>query len=345
MKVVISPLVAPSTLGQAELIKKLLVEKGFEVEFKRTITQRDEKDQKVYGYIWVQLANMIFLGEAIVPYLLYKKPKVVYVTIEGIPTKANILNPNFTKIEMIANSHFTRRCLEQAGFTVKDVVHHAIDLKMVEEAKEEGQKLRKILKEKYGDKVFFLYVGRNDPRKNLPTLSKAVDMLNEKRKDDYVLLLHSEPSVTEIFHQENVHLISTVGSVSHKAVFQLYHAVDYVVFPTKCEGFGLPLIEANACGKPVIHALIPPLDEFTCKYCNFVFDYVEEKIVKCNLAQYWIFHEFPPEFLADMMEYALDTYLNEKKQYQKYCNVARRRAKNFDYHQVYSKLLAHLGIS
>jgi len=343
-KIIISPLLAPSTLSQADLIKKLLEEKGYEVEYKKLIGLPDIRNSRNYAFLWVQLLSVHFIGSAQSPYLMCKKPKAIYVTIEGFPTKANLLYTNLTKLQYIANSEFTKGCLEQVGLTVIDVVHHAIDLKEVEQAKEHGKTLRKKLKKQYQDKVLFLYVGRNDPRKGLNILSEAINMLNEKRKDDYVVLLHSEETVTGLFPQENVHLISTVGSLSHQQVYQLYHACDYVVFPTMCEGFGLPLLEANACGKPVIHALIPPLTEFTCKYCNFVFDYVDTQMVKCGLAQYWVFHRYPPHFLADMMEFALDTYLNEKRQYRKFCNVAERRAKKYDYHEIYPKLLKHIGV-
>lgn len=343
-RILISPLIAPSTLSQADLIKKLLEEKGYEVEYKKTIGLPDVQNPQNYAFLWVQLMSVYFIGEAQAPYIMCKKPKAIYVTIEGIPTKANLVYTNLPRMQYIANSEFTRRCLEQVGLTVLDVVHHAIDLKEVEQAKKQGETLRKRLKEKHQNKVLFLYVGRNDPRKGLNILSQAINMLNEKRKDDYILLLHSEPNVKDVFPQENVELISTIGSLSHQQVYQLYHACDYVVFPTMCEGFGLPLLEANACGKPVIHALIPPLTEFTCKYCNFVFDYVDTQMVKCGLAQYWIFHKFPPEYLADMMEYALDTYLNDKKQYRKYGSIAQRRAKNYDYHKIYPKLLKHIGV-
>jgi len=77
---------------------------------------------------------------------------------------------------------------------------------------------------------------------------------------------------------------------------------------------------------------------------NFVFDYVEERLVNQGHVQYWVFHEYPPEFLADMIDYAIDVYLNKKDEYNEYCIKAREHALKWDYRLIYPKLLKHIGI-
>ncbi|MDW8086232.1 MAG: glycosyltransferase, partial [Ignisphaera sp.] len=44
-------------------------------------------------------------------------------------------------------------------------------------------------------------------------------------------------------------------------LYQLYRAADVYVHPALCEGFGIPIVEAMAAGKPVICVDAPPMNE------------------------------------------------------------------------------------
>ena len=50
------------------------------------------------------------------------------------------------------------------------------------------------------------------------------------------------------------------GHVSDEKLPELYSVADALVFPSLHEGFGLPLLEAMACGVPVIATKIPPFE-------------------------------------------------------------------------------------
>jgi len=344
-RVLFSLLNAPSVHNQAELIRRLIKQKGFEVKYQSTISLYDIKNPVNHAFLWFKLALVEILGETVYAYLGCDKPKAVYVTVEGIPTKANILCSNLPRLDLIANSHFTAKCLREAGLNVIDVVHHAIDLEEAKKAAVEGKQLRKRLKQHYGDKVFYLFVGRFDPRKALATLSKAWDMLREDIRKDIILFLQSDKEAKSVLPQDNVILLNTTGALKFNQVLSLYHAIDYTIFPTMCEGFGLPLLESNACGKPVIHAWIPPLNEFSSQKFNFVFDYVDVKLVRCGMSQYWMMHEYPPEYLADMVEYSYRVYRDKPEEYANYCQMALEYVKKWDYKRIYPRLLKYLGIS
>jgi len=348
LKVIISCLKAVSTQQQANLIQKLLEENGYEVEFKSNISATDVRKPDNVAFMYFTLATVPFIGSAVFPAIYAKqrakKPFASYVTVEGIPTKAISFCSNIPKLEFIANSNFTGECLTKAGLNVIDVVHHALDIALCDEAISQSRILKEQLNAEYKDKCKFVYVGRDDPRKGLNLLSVAIDILNEKRKDDYVVLLHSDSTAKNKLPQDNVILRSTFGSLPYFEVLELIAACDYMVFPSVCEGFGLPVLEANGVGIPVVHAWFPPLLEFSSKDFNFVFDYVEEKEVPQRHAQFWLFHNYTPEALADMMSEAIDVWKNKPKEYIKFCGQAKAHAENWDYHKIYPHLLKHLGI-
>jgi glycosyltransferase involved in cell wall biosynthesis len=53
-----------------------------------------------------------------------------------------------------------------------------------------------------------------------------------------------------------------LGVVSDATVVELLQAADALVFPSFTEGFGLVVLEALACGTPVIASALPPFTEY-----------------------------------------------------------------------------------
>jgi glycosyltransferase involved in cell wall biosynthesis len=344
MKVLYNVLKATSTIQQMELIKKLLEEKGCKHEYKSTFSVFDVGSPKYDAFLWFTHATCIYLTDVVAPYLTCKKPKAVYVTIEGVPTKANFLNSNIPKLKMIAVSDFVKECLIAAGLEVIDVVHHGVDLDLCEFAETEAEMVAKKWDEEFGDRVRFLYVGRDDPRKGLDNLAKAMAILDEKYKDKYVVFFHGGGDNPQIVERPNSRRLGQFGTLPYRMVLAFMGACHYLVFPSKAEGFGLPLLEANAMGKPAIHAWFPPLSEFSDKDFNFVFEYNDEFLMNRGGVQNWIIHEYRPALLAEMMAFAIDVKNTKPEEYQEYCAKAKEHAKKWDYHNTYPKLLSHLGV-
>jgi len=113
-----------------------------------------------------------------------------------------------------------------------------------------------------------LYVGSEQPRKNLPSLVKAFSKL-KKMLPNVKLLKIGNPQKRGA-RGELLKLIDTLnlqndivfaGYVPERDMPKFYNAADLFVFPSFYEGFGLPPLEAMACGTPVITSNTSSLPE------------------------------------------------------------------------------------
>lgn len=107
---------------------------------------------------------------------------------------------------------------------------------------------------------FILAIGSADPRKNLATLIQAYALLPAALRERYHLVIvwtHSFLASDMARQVETLGLNSQVRfleRVSNSDLVLLYNAAALFVFPSRYEGFGLPLLEALACGTPVVAA-------------------------------------------------------------------------------------------
>lgn len=101
---------------------------------------------------------------------------------------------------------------------------------------------------------FILYVGSNAPRKNLTTLLKGFYLL-KKKNFPHKLLLVSHPNKVLLSLIDSLHLQREVifrPQIPDQELCRLYNSANLFVLPSLFEGFGLPALEAMACGCPVI---------------------------------------------------------------------------------------------
>ncbi|MDB9450661.1 glycosyltransferase family 4 protein [Dolichospermum circinale] len=113
---------------------------------------------------------------------------------------------------------------------------------------------------------YFLYVGRQDPYKNLQRLITAFSAL--PHRNNYELWLAGPydkrySPLLEIQTQELgiSHLVKFLNYVSYDELPIIINQAIALVFPSLWEGFGLPVLEAMACGTPVITSNISSLPE------------------------------------------------------------------------------------
>jgi glycosyltransferase involved in cell wall biosynthesis len=113
---------------------------------------------------------------------------------------------------------------------------------------------------------YFLYIGRQDPYKNLQGLITAFSAL--PHRNDYELWLagpydkrYSPLLETQTQELGINHLVKFLNYVSYDELPIIINQALALVFPTLWEGFGLPVLEAMACGTPVITSNISSLPE------------------------------------------------------------------------------------
>jgi len=127
---------------------------------------------------------------------------------------------------------------------------------------------RERLRNKYGiEGRFILYVGTMSPRKNLARILRAFAWLRSRRGiEEKLLIVGPRLSGSELFLatlrelQLGEEVICT-GNVSHEALPDFYSAAEVFVFPSIYEAFGLPTLEAMACGTPVVASNRPAFPE------------------------------------------------------------------------------------
>lgn len=110
---------------------------------------------------------------------------------------------------------------------------------------------------KYGlNRPFVLYVGAIIPRKNILNLLHSFNQIKYRIPHDLVLVGGKEWKSKEIFkyirQSNNDNRIKLLGHLSDSELVEIYNASEVFVFPSFYEGFGIPIIEAMACGTPVI---------------------------------------------------------------------------------------------
>jgi glycosyltransferase involved in cell wall biosynthesis len=113
---------------------------------------------------------------------------------------------------------------------------------------------------------FVLTVNFFRPRKNAPILAAAFRELRKRKVSiDWLVFVGVAPDplkqrLVQVAAEVSDRLIFT-GYVPDDALPLLYNAAEVFAFPSRYEGFGLPVLEAMACGTPVVAGDAPAVNE------------------------------------------------------------------------------------
>ena len=180
--------------------------------------------------------------------------------------KKNILGKSIKRASIIvADSYSTKRdIVEFFGINEKKikVVHLGVESRFRPISSVEEYRLKNKLPAK-----MILNVGTLEPRKNVVALIRAFKKLRGKGCKDYKLVIAGEKGwlYKQIFKEvERCNLekeILFLGVVRDEDLPMLYNCAELFVYPSLYEGFGLPPLEAMACGVPVITSNTSSLPE------------------------------------------------------------------------------------
>lgn len=137
----------------------------------------------------------------------------------------------------------------------------------------------------FGEDVrFILFVGKPTKRHNLPFLIRAFGELKQEQKIPHKLLLigtnlPGTPFEHVIAEMKLEQEVFTIGHAPHSEILMAYNASDLLIYPSSYEGFGMPVLEAMACGRPVIAVNNTAFPEFAGGVAHLLPD-VEVKTMK-----------------------------------------------------------------
>ncbi|WP_101297045.1 glycosyltransferase family 4 protein [Halegenticoccus soli] len=108
---------------------------------------------------------------------------------------------------------------------------------------------------------YILYVGALNPRKNVSGLIRAYRRLKDEIPHKLVLIGPGNHAIFKNLNIEESDDIVRPGYLTERELKFAYANADAFVFPSHYEGFGLPPLEAMACGTPVVASRATALPE------------------------------------------------------------------------------------
>lgn len=175
-----------------------------------------------------------------------------------------------------------------------------------------NEDVKKVQKQFKIYKSYAITVASLDPRKNIEGLVKAWNQLSESFKDNFdLIVVGGEDQLFKFSLSESPHhSIKFLGYVDSEFLPALYSSANLFIYPSLFEGFGLPVLEAMACGTPVLMSDSTSLSELAG-------DHV------------YTFHPKEIDELVEKIEYILSNY-NEAVQ-------KKKRAEEFSKSYTWSK--------
>lgn len=277
----ISPSSKTGEAGYAKHLKNGLIEKKVDItEFTNPLFKRPNIRISLGSLMLKQLINreidILHNLDNLGPFLFKSCPDIKKIsTIHDIAPiilpdiHSNIMKFDFRVILpfLIKNSDFI---IVPSKATKKDIISHFNFEKNNIEVIPEGidttffnpRTPKKEILNKYGiHKEYIIYVGTDNPRKNLKNLIVAFSSILDDVNQDLVLVgpINKENLIKFVKkHHNSFHcskLLSRIiipGYINYKDLPILYSGAAAFIFPSLYEGFGLPPLEAMACGTPVI---------------------------------------------------------------------------------------------
>ena len=174
-------------------------------------------------------------------------------------SKKNRLFPVF-KFLMHQVAAKADRIIAVSDYTRRDIARHLLrdrDVEKITVVHEAARALYVPSTRPPREDVEFLFVGRRDPYKNLSLLIRAYAAIKARGLPARLRVIGADdpryPEANRLARELGVHdAITWSGYISDDGLLRAYQQADVFVFPSNYEGFGLPVLEAMACGTPVI---------------------------------------------------------------------------------------------
>lgn len=244
-----------------------------------------------FNYLWTQIGlswemltnpvDKLFVPAHTVPFI---HPQNTFVTIHGLeyehcPESYSGYSQWFHRIFVKRSCAWAKKIIAVSMNTKKDlsrmykvpeskieVVYNGFDdeLKAQTFQIKESPQVQKHFSTGFGS--FLLFIGRLERRKNIKGIIKAFELLKEDQYPGKLLLAGKEgfgywnigKQIEQSKYRDD---IIELGFIADSDKWKLLREADVFLFPSLCEGFGIPILEAQSVGTPVVTSFMGPLDE------------------------------------------------------------------------------------
>lgn len=197
----------------------------------------------------------------------------IFYTVKKIGYRKAFSTAVKNSVKVITPSNFVKKQLvEEWGVREGKVVvtPEGVDLEVVRKVMGVGEKDFVKVAEKFKlKKPYLFYVGNAQPHKNLVRLVRVFGKLKEKFPGLSLVLSGPDSLFWERVREESSHFAKAswdkgvvfTGFLKEEEMVVLYKNAEAFVMPSLEEGFGIPILEAMACGCPVISSSAGSLSE------------------------------------------------------------------------------------
>ena len=255
------------SLGKAQKVLKIPENWEFkEIPFKYFWTQ--------IGMAWEFLTNspdVLFVPAHTIPWI---HPKNSVVTIHGLeyehcPESYSLYSRWFHRFFIKKSCKWASKIVAISENTKKDLIDlYGVDGRKIKVVYNGFTEISKGFKAgKKRKKNYLLFLGRIEQRKNVKRIVQAYDALRNSGKYKGQLILAGKTGygfgeINQTIKESKFYKdIILKGYVGDQERFSLIKNADIFLFPSLCEGFGLPILEAQAVNTPVITSKQGPMDE------------------------------------------------------------------------------------
>jgi len=220
--------------------------------------------------------SVLFCPSPIGPFFYKKKVVVIHdCAFSHFSEFKNILSKIYFKSLYLSAKHFSKAIITVSEFSKKELIdHYGIEPEKIAVIYHGVPKLpdvddnfvQKIVRKFKLYSPYFLYVGNTRPRKNIIGLLKGFKIFLQKHPNCKLVLagkidnqfLNIQEKIKSLKLEDNI--IQT-DFISDEEKVALYKRAISLVFPSFYEGFGIPVIEAQSLGVPVLTSNTSSLPE------------------------------------------------------------------------------------
>lgn len=251
---------------------------------------------KIYALLKKIKADVLFAPSPAAPFFYKNKIVVIHdCAYDRFKEFENILSKIYFRAMFYGAKYFSKKIITVSNFSKKELIElYKINPDKIEviyegvpEMAEVDEKEIEVTLNKFKiNKSYFLYIGNWRPRKNLSGLIKAFKIFLKNTKQDLLLIIGGREDKRfldlekEIKKNQLDRKIILTDTLSRKEVTALYKKSKALIFPSFYEGFGLPVLEAQSLGIPVLTSNTSSLPEVGGDSVLYVDPYDIEEIAK-----------------------------------------------------------------